>query len=67
MDSNIGKIAGEIWHYLEDNGGVATTFKLKMILSTNNAKLYLGLGWLLREEKIIVEQLDKGYKISIKR
>ena len=63
MSFNIGKLAGDIWNYLEDNGGVATTFKLKMVLSINNSKLYLGLGWLLRENKITIEPLDKGYKI----
>ena len=58
-----GKVAGEIWSYLEENQGFATTFQLKMALSISNASLYLAIGWLQREDKILIDRLDKGYKI----
>lgn len=63
---DIGKTAGDIWQYLGDNKGTADTFKLKMVIGVNNASLYLALGWLLREDKIVIEALEKGYKISKK-
>jgi len=62
-DLNIGQIAGDAWKYLEEFGEV-TSFQLKVALSVSNSKLFLALGWLLREEKIVIEALDKGYKIK---
>lgn len=59
----IGNLAGNIWKYLDEFGSVST-FRLKMVMATNNANIYLALGWLLRENKIKIEPLDKGYKVS---
>ena len=64
--SNVGKIAGEIWDYLHENGGASTTFKLKMILAIDVATLHFAIGWLLREDKVDIEKLDKGYKVFLK-
>jgi hypothetical protein len=60
---NIGQIAGDIWKYLEEFNET-TSFQLKVALAVNNSKLFLALGWLLREEKIVIEPLDKGYKVK---
>jgi hypothetical protein len=59
---NVGELSGVIWKYL-DEFGISSTFQLKIALGVNNAMLYLALGWLLRENKINMESLDKGYKI----
>ena len=59
---SIGQIAGDVLKYLEEFGEV-TSFQLKVSFSVSNSKLFLALGWLLREEKIVIEPLDKGYKI----
>lgn len=63
MDNfNIGQTAGEIWKYLEEFGET-NSFQLKVSLALSNAKLFLALGWLMREEKITLEPLEKGYKV----
>ena len=59
---SVGQIAGDIWKYLEEFGET-NSFQLKVSLGVSNAKLFLALGWLLREEKIAAEPLEKGYKI----
>jgi len=59
----IGKIAGQIWEYLKENKQ-ASTFKLKTALFIDNSKLFLAIGWLLREEKISITKLEKGYNVS---
>ncbi len=59
----IGNLAGSIWKYLDEFGSIST-FRLKMVMATSNANIYLALGWLLRENKIKIEALDKGYKVS---
>ena len=58
-----GSIAGDVLTYLEDHQGSSTTFQIKMALYISNAQLYLALGWLKREDKILLEKLDKGYNI----
>jgi predicted RNA-binding protein (virulence factor B family) len=66
MSSKIGLIAGDIWHYLSENGK-SSPIKIKSVLGISNTMLYLALGWLSREDKIIIEQDDEySYKISLK-
>ena len=48
----IGVIAGKIWTYLNGRDGFTDVLRLKFDLKLTNTELYLGLGWLAREEKI---------------
>lgn len=63
FELGIGDLSGAIWKYVDEFGAVST-FKLKIVLATTNAKIYLALGWLLRENKIKIEPMEKGYKVS---
>jgi hypothetical protein len=65
MPSKIGLTAGDIWCYLSENGK-ASPIKIKSVLGISNTILYLALGWLSREDKIIIEQDEYSYKISLK-
>ncbi|MFH0947950.1 MAG: winged helix-turn-helix domain-containing protein [Elusimicrobiota bacterium] len=66
MVDEIGTTAGQIWKYLSKNSEV-TALKLKSALGITNTVLYMGIGWLAREEKINVVEYAKGYKISLKK
>ena len=46
----VGELAGKIWQALNENG----------------KELYLGLGWLLREDKIDVTESDKEILVVLK-
>jgi len=64
MNTEIGFLAGRVWHYLNENGEV-TTAQLKKALfkkkdSMPDLKLAMGLGWLLRENKIKIEEKGQG-------
>lgn len=61
----IGLKAGEIWHYINQNGPT-TTLKLKSSLNISNTILYLSLGWLQREDKIKMSQSGYTFVISLK-
>jgi hypothetical protein len=61
----IGIIAGDIWRYLLENGE-SSPMKIKVALGQPNTILYLALGWLSREDKIVIEQNEYSYKISLK-
>lgn len=59
-----GEWAGKIWNSLNENGEM-TIKDLKKVLKTRADKdIYLGIGWLLREDKI--EATEKGAETSLK-
>ena len=54
LKEKAGVIAGEIWNTLNENGALDIK-ALKKMTKENEKELYLGLGWLLREDKILSE------------
>ena len=54
LKEKAGVIAGEIWNTLNENGALDIK-ALKKMPKENEKDLYLGLGWLLREDKILSE------------
>lgn len=54
LKEKAGVIAGEIWNTLNENGALDIK-ALKKMTKENEKDLYLGLGWLLREDKIMSE------------
>jgi hypothetical protein len=58
-------IAGDVWRHLSENGG-SSPIKIKSALGISNSMLYLALGWLSRENKIVIEQNEHSYKIALK-
>jgi hypothetical protein len=66
ISCKVGFAAGEIWDYLSKNG-VSSPIKIKANLGISYTMLYLALGWLLREDKVIISQTSEySYKISLK-
>ncbi len=58
LKEKAGETAGLIWNALNGTDGL-TTKELKKVLKIRSDKdLYLGLGWLLREDKLIVEEQE---------
>jgi len=64
MTERIGVAAGDIWKYLKEHGE-SSPIKIKANLGLSNTMLYLSLGWLARENKVIIVQADYSYKISL--
>ena len=52
MNEKVGTIAGQIWNALNENGALNTKDLKKAAKVKNDKDLFLGLGWLLREDKI---------------
>ena len=52
-----GEIAGKIWTALNETEGM-TAKQLKKATKLVDKDLFLGLGWLLREDKISVEEVE---------
>ena len=54
-----GEIAGRIWNALDEKGTLTGKELKKVCGRLTDKELYLGLGWLLREEKIEPLRLKK--------
>jgi hypothetical protein len=66
MITEIGIIAGDIWHYLDQHGD-ATLSALISDMDKNRDNVLMSLGWLAREGHVIVQQSEGDYKISLRK
>lgn len=65
MQDDIGKVAGEIWHYLEEHGE-ATVSKLIRDIDGSERLVLMGIGWLAREENLVFEKRNRGVYLTLK-
>ncbi len=61
---DIGAIAGIVWHTLDQNGPMSLAKLAKEVDETRDA-VNLGIGWLAREDKISIEQSNRGRIVSL--
>jgi len=62
MHDFIGSTAGKVWSFLNVVGS-ADLIQIKSELGISNAHLHLALGWLLRENKILIT--NSGHMITV--
>lgn len=63
----IGLTAGKIWNYLNTKNDFVNVLELKFQLKLTNTDLYLAIGWLAREDKVILHiSEDNNLKIKLK-
>jgi hypothetical protein len=65
MIMEIGIVAGDIWHYLDENG-TADLENLIQAVNKPRELVLMGLGWLAREGHVTVEN-EKGFSIRLKQ
>ena len=61
-----GELAGKIWEALNDAGQLTGKELKKATKIKSDKDLYLGLGWLLREDKVSVEEIEKDITVVLK-
>lgn len=66
MITEIGIVAGEIWHFLDQHGEVTFNNLVKGIDKTPDIVL-MSLGWLAREGHVVVQQAQDTYKITLRK
>lgn len=59
LQEKAGLIAGTIWTVLNENGELPLK-QLKKLAKLTEKDMYLGLGWLLREDKLETADAEKG-------
>lgn len=66
MITEIGIVAGEIWHFLDDQGEVSLS-RILSGLDRSRDNVLMSLGWLAREGHVILVQDGSDYKVSLRK
>lgn len=66
LQEKAGEMAGKIWQALQENGELAGKDLKKAVKAKTEKELYLGLGWLLREDKVNAVEDEKDITFSLK-
>ena len=66
MITEIGIVAGEIWHFLDDHNEVSFAEVVSSISRPQELAL-MSLGWLAREGHVVVRQDGKAYQVALRR
>jgi hypothetical protein len=66
MITEIGIVAGEIWHYLDQHGEVLLSDLFRNIDRPRDNVL-MSLGWLAREGHVILQKSDNEYRVSLRK
>ncbi len=65
MNEKVGTFAGQIWNALNENGALNTKDLKKAAKVKTDKELFLGLGWLLREDKVTVTEAEKDIVVAL--
>jgi len=63
-ETNIGAVAGMVWHYLDETGPV-TLSKLAKDIEAPRDLVMQGIGWLAREGKLRFEETPRSKLIGL--
>lgn len=66
MITEIGIVAGDIWHFLDQNGEVTLSVLVKGIDKPRD-NILMSLGWLAREGHVILQQENNDYKVTLRK
>jgi len=66
MITEIGIVAGDIWHFL-DGHGETTLSVLARGIDKPRDNVLMSLGWLAREGHVLLEQMGSDYKIALRK
>ena len=66
MFHTIGETAGEIYRLLEREGPLSVSALANKITQSQSV-VYMGIGWLAREGKLVFTETKRGMSISVKK
>ncbi len=66
MITEIGIVAGEIWHYLDTHGETLFSDIVKGIERPKELAL-MSLGWLAREGHVIVREEGSKFRVALRQ
>ncbi len=66
MITEIGIVAGEIWHHLDEHGESSFSSMLKAMQRPKELAL-MSLGWLAREGHVLVQQVGADFRVALRK
>ena len=66
LTEKAGVIAGQIWQALNENGKMTQKELKKAVKLKADKDLFLGLGWLLREDKVETSEVEGELFVKLK-
>ena len=66
MITEIGIVAGEIWHFLDKHGEVSFSRLVAGIGQPRDLAL-MSVGWLAREGHVVVKEENKDYRVWLRK
>lgn len=66
MITEIGIVAGEIWHYLDEHGEVPFAHVVAAIERPKELA-FMSLGWLAREGHVVVRQEGTDLRVTLRK
>jgi len=66
MFHTIGETAGEIWRLLSNEGPLSISAVASRMKQPQTA-VYMGIGWLAREDKLTFTETKRGMRLSVKK
>ena len=66
MITEIGIVAGEIWHYLDQHGESMLSDVIRGIDRKRDNVLF-SIGWLAREGHVILVEMGQDYKVTLRK
>ena len=67
MITEIGIVAGEIWHYLDGQRTEAKFSKVVSGIDRPKELALMSLGWLAREGHVVVRQEERDLFVALRR
>jgi len=64
LNGQVGEVAGKVWHKLNSEGP-QTLLQLKKKLNATSDLLSFGVGWLAREDKVLIIQEKRTLRIQL--
>jgi hypothetical protein len=65
MQNKIDDAAGQVWRYLDKNGSTSVS-KITNETALNKNDVQRAIGWLLKENKLIIEAVGRTETLSLK-
>ena len=67
MITELGIVAGEVWHYLEKSSKHDTLENIVKNIDKPRDTTLMSIGWLAREGHVVLEGSAPDYKVSLRK
>ncbi|OIO37548.1 MAG: hypothetical protein AUJ75_04050 [Candidatus Omnitrophica bacterium CG1_02_49_10] len=67
MITEIGIVAGDIWHYLDEHDKECMLSELIANIEKSRENILMSIGWLAREGHVRLEEKNGDYKVTLRQ